>query len=54
LVEFEPDYTLIDHAGLLVDLRELLGRPVDVVNEPFVREEYQTFIIADAISINIW
>lgn len=31
LVEMEPGRSLLDRAGLLVDLRELLGRPVDVV-----------------------
>ncbi|HXE71525.1 MAG TPA: nucleotidyltransferase family protein [Candidatus Nitrosotenuis sp.] len=33
LVEFEPGRSLLDHAGLIVDLEELLGRKVDVVTE---------------------
>ncbi|HOM16370.1 MAG TPA: nucleotidyltransferase family protein [Thermoguttaceae bacterium] len=33
LVEFEPDRSLLDQAGLLVELQELLGRKVDVVSE---------------------
>ena len=49
LVDFEPDYTLVDQSGLLVELRELLGRNVDVVNEAFLREEYQATVLADAI-----
>jgi predicted nucleotidyltransferase len=33
LVEFEPGRSLLDQAGLVVDLEELLGRKVDVVTE---------------------
>jgi predicted nucleotidyltransferase len=33
LVEFEPGRTLLDHAALVADLEELLGRKVDVVTE---------------------
>ncbi|MDR7606357.1 MAG: nucleotidyltransferase family protein [Armatimonadota bacterium] len=33
LVEFEPGRSLLDHAGLVLDLEELLGRKVDVVTE---------------------
>ena len=33
LVEFEPGQSLLDHAGLVNDLEELLGCKVDVVTE---------------------
>jgi predicted nucleotidyltransferase len=33
LVEFEPDRSLLDHAALVLDLEEILGRKVDVVTE---------------------
>lgn len=33
LVEFEPNRSLLDHAGLILDLQELLGRKADVVTE---------------------
>lgn len=33
LVEFEPGRSLLDHAGLVVDLEELLAGRVDVVSE---------------------
>ena len=33
LVELEPDRSLLDHAALIQDLEELLGRQVDVVTE---------------------
>jgi len=34
LVDLEPDRSLFDLGGLLMDLQELLGRKVDVVTEP--------------------
>jgi uncharacterized protein len=33
LVDFEPGRSLLDHAALVVDLEDLLGRKVDVVTE---------------------
>jgi uncharacterized protein len=33
LVDMEPGRSLMDQGGLLMDLRELLGREVDVVTE---------------------
>lgn len=33
LVEFEPGRSLLDQAGLVVDLEALLGRRVDVLTE---------------------
>jgi predicted nucleotidyltransferase len=33
IVRFEPGRSLLDHGGLLMDLRELLGIKVDVIDE---------------------
>lgn len=33
LVEFEPGRSLLDHAALVLDIEELLGRKVDIVTE---------------------
>jgi predicted nucleotidyltransferase len=33
LVEFEPGRSLLDHAALVLDLEEILGRKVDIVTE---------------------
>ena len=42
LVDFEEEYSLLDHAGLLVGLEDLLGCKVDVVPrralKPFLRD----------------
>ena len=34
LVDMEPGRSLLDHSELLQDLRELMGRKVDVLTEP--------------------
>lgn len=41
LVEFDDDADLFDLAGLQVDLTELLGQHVDVVDSSAVRESYR-------------
>jgi predicted nucleotidyltransferase len=33
IVRFEPGRSLLDHGGLLMDLREMLGIKVDVIDE---------------------
>jgi hypothetical protein len=33
LVDFEPGWSLLDHAALILDLQELLGRKADVLTE---------------------
>ena len=33
IVEFDPGRSLLDHAALMLDLDELLGRKVDIVTE---------------------
>ena len=42
LVDFDDEYTFLDHAGLLVGLENLLGCEVDVVPKralrPFIRD----------------
>ena len=40
LVDFEDDADLFDVAGLQVDLEDLLGQPVDVVDSAAVRESH--------------
>ncbi len=48
LVDFKEDYTLLDIAGLLVGLEDLLGRKVDVIDRPSLREELQEIIFQEA------
>jgi uncharacterized protein len=53
LVDFEPGYTLLDHAGLVIDLKDLLGRDVDVAIEKNLRDEFRASILRDAIPLYV-
>lgn len=48
LVAFEPDRSLLDLIGLKQDLRDLLGREVDVVSERGVSPYLRDRILQDA------
>ncbi len=50
LVDFEDDADLFDVAGLKVDLEDLLGRPVDVVDSAAVRDSHRA-MFEDAIPL---
>lgn len=49
LVELEPNHSLMDHAGLMLDLQELLGCNVDVVTEKGLRPRFRERILSEAI-----
>jgi len=51
LVELEPSRSLMDHAGLMLDLQELLGCNVDVVTEKGLRPRFRERILAEAITL---
>ncbi len=51
LVDMEPGRSLLDLGGLLMDLRELLRRDVDVVTEPSLRERIRDSVIAEAVPL---
>lgn len=48
LVEMEPGRSLLDMGGLLMDLSELLGCPVDVVTVKGLRERVRPRVLAEA------
>jgi predicted nucleotidyltransferase len=48
LVDFVPGYRLLDQAGLLIELENLLGRNVDIAIAANLREEYRPYILRDA------
>ena len=50
LVDFEDEADLFDVAGLKVDLEDLLGQPVDVVDSAAVRESHRA-MFEDAIPL---
>ena len=51
LVAMEPGRTLLDVAGLWLELEELLGWPVDVVTEGGLRGEFRETVLAEAIPV---
>lgn len=51
LVELESGRSLLDHAALLVDLEELLGRKVDVVTERGLRPRIRDRVLQEAVPL---
>lgn len=51
LIELERGRSLLDHAGLLVDLEELLGRKVDVVTERGLRPRIRDRVLSEAVPL---
>jgi uncharacterized protein len=48
LVRFDADRSLLDHGGLLMDLQDLLGCPVDVVSEDAMRPRLREWVVREA------
>ncbi len=48
LVDFDEEYSLLDHAGLLVGLEDLLGCKVDVVPRRALRPFLRDTVISEA------
>jgi predicted nucleotidyltransferase len=51
LVRFDPDRSLLDHAGLILELESLLGCKVDVVSEKSLRPQVRKTVMRDAIPL---
>lgn len=51
LVELEPGRTLFDLGGLLMDLRDLLGRDVDVVTERGFKTRIRTRVLQEVVAL---
>ena len=51
LVELEPGRSLFDQGGLLMELQELLGCPVDVVTENGLRERIRARVLKEALPL---
>ena len=51
IVRFDPDRSLLDHGGLIMDLRELLGIRVDVIDEEAMRERFRDHVIKEAVPL---
>lgn len=51
LVKMEPDRSLFDMGGLLMDLEELLGCSVDVVTEDGLKDRIRRRVIKEAVQL---
>lgn len=51
IVRFEPGRSLLDHGGLVMDLRELLGIRVDVIDEEAMRPRFRQHVMKEAVPL---
>jgi predicted nucleotidyltransferase len=51
LVDMEPGRSLLDMGGLLMELRELLGRDVDVVTERGLKPRIRDRVLKEAVPL---
>jgi predicted nucleotidyltransferase len=51
LVEMAPDRSLLDRIALIHDLQDLLGWPVDVINERALHRAIRDRVLAEAVQL---
>ena len=51
IVRFERGRSLLDHGGLVMDLRDLLGTKVDVIDEEAMRPRFRQHVMREAIPL---
>jgi predicted nucleotidyltransferase len=51
LVTWKPSSSLLDHAGLRLELEELLGRKVDLASDGWVKPQIRESVYRDAVAI---
>jgi predicted nucleotidyltransferase len=51
LVEFDPDRSLMDHTGLVLELEALLGRAVEVGTPNGLRQPYRQRVLNEAVNL---
>lgn len=51
LVDLDPDRSLLDLGGLLMDLRDLLEVPVDVGTEAMLKTRIRERVLAEAVPL---
>jgi predicted nucleotidyltransferase len=48
LVNIEPGRSLLDHAGMHLELQKLLGHKVDVISERGLKDRFRKKVLAEA------
>ena len=51
IVHFDPGRSLLDHGGLVMDLREFLGIKVDVIDDEGMRPRFRDHVMKEAIPL---
>ena len=51
MVDFEPGRSLLDHAGLWLELQDLLGVKVDVVSRRGIKARIRERVLQEAVSL---
>ena len=51
IVDFEPGRSLLDHAGLWLELQDLLGVKVDVVSSRGIKPRIRERVSQEAVSL---
>lgn len=51
LVRFDPDRSLFDQGGMVMDLRDLLGLKVDVVSEGALQGRFGEIVSSEAVPL---
>lgn len=51
IVRFESGRSLFDHGGLLMDLQDLLGIKVDVIDEDGMRPRFREHVMREAVAL---
>lgn len=51
IVRFESNRTLFDHGGLLMDLQDLLGVKVDIIDEEGMRPRFREHAMKEAVAL---
>ncbi|MHB1766364.1 MAG: nucleotidyltransferase family protein [Phycisphaerae bacterium] len=51
LVQFDPGRTLLDHAGLIGRLEDMLGVPVDVIDADAMRPRFRAVVEKEALTL---
>ena len=51
LVNWEPTTSLLDHAGLMLELEEMLGRKVDIASDGWLKPRIRENVYRDAMPL---
>ena len=51
LVSWDPETSLLDHAGLMLELEELLGRKVDIASDGWLKPGVRESVYREAVPL---